>query len=71
MEDIPTLVGSIIVVGELTGCALFHSECDLKAAQMNVQHSLIQELMLYLAVTLWKQLQVFVVKKMKAQLITL
>ena len=41
------MVGSIVVVGTLTCCALLHSLCDLKEAQMNIQHSLIQELMLY------------------------
>ena len=38
---------SIMVVGVLTCYALLHSMCNLKAAQMNVQCSLIQELMLY------------------------
>ena len=42
----PTVVGSIFVVGGLT-YALFHSVCDLKTEQMNVQCSQIQELMLY------------------------
>ena len=40
-------VSSIMVVGVLACCALLHSMWDSKAAQMNVQHSLIQELMLY------------------------
>ena len=35
-----------MVVSVLTRCALLQSVCDLKAAQMNVQCSLIQELML-------------------------
>ena len=43
---LPAGVGSIVVVSVLT-CALFHSVCILKATQINVQHSLIQELMLY------------------------
>ena len=41
------MLGSIVVVGVLTCPALFHSVGDLKAVQMNVQHSLIQEFMLY------------------------
>ena len=41
-----TVVGSIVVVGVLK-YALFHTEWDLKAAQMKVQHSLIHGLMLY------------------------
>ena len=41
------MVGSIMVVGVLTCCTLLHSLCDLKAAQLNDQHSLILELMLY------------------------
>ena len=36
-----------MVVGALTHCALLHSVHNLKAAQLNVQCSLIQELMLY------------------------
>ena len=40
-------VGSIEVVGVLTCCALLHFMCDLKAAQINMQCSLIWELMLY------------------------
>ena len=35
------MIGSIVVVGVLTGCALLHSEADLKAAQINMHHSLI------------------------------
>ena len=42
-----TVVGSIMVVGALTHCALLHLVCDLKAALMNVQCSLIKKLMLY------------------------
>ena len=44
---IPTVGGSIVVIGTLTHGALFHSECNLKVAQMNVQHILIQELKFY------------------------
>ena len=40
-------VGSIVVVGALTCYTLLYSVSDLKAAQMNVQHSLIHELLLY------------------------
>ena len=46
-EAVQDAVGSIVVVGALTCCALLHSICDLKATQMNVPHSLIQKLMLY------------------------
>ena len=44
---IKTMKGVIVVVGALTFYALLHLVCDLKAAQMNMQYSLIQELMLY------------------------
>ena len=37
--------GSIIVIGMLIHYTLLHSVCDLKVAQMNVQCSLIWELM--------------------------
>ena len=37
----------IMMVGALIRCTLLHSMYNLKAAQMNVQYSLIQELMLY------------------------
>ena len=40
------ILGSIMVVGVLTRCALLHSVCDLKAAQMNVWRSLIPEVIL-------------------------
>ena len=40
------MVDSIVVIGVLT-YALLYSLCDLKAAQMKVQHSLSQECMLY------------------------
>ena len=36
-----------MVLGALTRCTLLHSVCDLKTIQMNVQHSIIQEDMLY------------------------
>ena len=41
------MVGSTVVVGVLICCALLLSASDLIAAQMNIQGSLIQELMLY------------------------
>ena len=41
------MVGSIVVVGVLTCCALLNSVCNLKGAQINIQCNLIQELMLY------------------------
>ena len=40
-------VSRILVVGILTHCALLHSVCDLKATQMNVQHSILWEFMFY------------------------
>ena len=46
MESIH-MVGSIMVVGAQTCYTLIHFMCDLKAIQMNVQCSLIQEFMLY------------------------
>ena len=39
--------GSIVVVGTLTRCALLKSPCDLKTSQINMQWSIIQDLMLY------------------------
>ena len=44
---VPAVVGSIMVVGVLKFSALLHSLCDLKFTQMNVQGSLIQDIMLY------------------------
>ena len=35
--NVPTLVGSIMVVCALTGCAFLYFVSDLKVAQMNVQ----------------------------------
>ena len=40
------MVGSIMIVGMVT-YALLHYMCDLRAAQMKVQYSLIQELIFY------------------------
>ena len=44
---VPSVVGSIVVVGALTRCALLPSVCDLKSTQTIVQRSLIRELMIY------------------------
>ena len=41
------VVGSIVVDGALTCCALLHSMCDLKDTKMNMQHSLLRELTFY------------------------
>ena len=43
----PAIVNRIVVIGALIYCALLHSICDLKAAHMNIQHSLIYALMFY------------------------
>ena len=43
---VPVVVGGIMVVGVLMRCAHCFTPCDLKALLMNVQHSLIWELML-------------------------
>ena len=40
------MVGSIVVAGMLTCCALLLFESDLKATQVNMQHSQIWELVL-------------------------
>ena len=41
------MIDSIMVVGVQTCCALLHLVYNLKVAQMNMQYSLIWELMLY------------------------
>ena len=41
------VVGGIVVVGALTRCVLLYYVCDLKAAQINMFHSLIREFLLY------------------------
>ena len=46
VQDVVGSQCSIMVIGALT-CALLHSMCDLKATQMNDQHNLIWELILY------------------------
>ena len=44
---VPAVVVDVMEVSVLTCCALLHSMWDLKAAQMNLQHSLILEFLLY------------------------
>ena len=46
-KAVHAVVGSIVVGDMLICCALLHSVYDLKVTQMNVQCSLIQELILY------------------------
>ena len=41
------MLGSVVVVGALTCCALLDSMCDLKATYMNVQCNLIWEVIFY------------------------
>ena len=68
------MAGSIVVVGVLIRCALFYSVCDLKAAEMNVQRSLIPELIFYalkLGYNAMEETQNIFGRKMKAQLITI
>ena len=67
-------VVSIVLLGALTRCALLHSVFDLKATQMNVQHSLIQKLILHgfkLGYNAWKQPKILVERKVKAEVIPL
>ena len=67
------MIGSIVVVGALTGCALLQHVYDLKAAQMNVKRNLIRELWFYefkLSHNFSEVAKTFVVRKEKAQLIT-
>ena len=47
MWKVLAVVGSIMVIDVLSNCALLHTMCDLKATQMNIQCSLIKNLMLY------------------------
>ena len=44
---IPAVVASIVIIGTLTRYALLHFVCGLKIKQMNMQCSLIRELMVY------------------------
>ena len=46
-KSFKTVVGSIVVVGALKHWALLHSVYDLKARQMDIQHSLIWEFILF------------------------
>ena len=62
------MFGCIVVVGVLTYCALLHSVDDLKAALINVQHSLIWGLMLYMFKVDYitqKQQKIFDLQKVK------
>ena len=64
---------SIVVVGALTRWALFHSMFELKAAKMNLQRILFQELMLYKYKSghnATEASKILFVRKMKALLIT-
>ena len=45
-KTVQAVLGSIVVVDTLTRCAVLHSVCDLKVAEMNMQWSLIRELKL-------------------------
>ena len=58
-------VGSIMVVGVLTCCALLHSKNDLKATQINVQHRNLCFISLHWATMLRKEVKIFVVPKVK------
>ena len=67
------MVCSIVVVGALTHCALLHPWCDLKATLINMQHSLIQELILYefkLGHNTIEATKIFLVQKVRVPLIT-
>ena len=44
-----SVVGSIMIDGALTHCALLHRVCDMKVTQVNVQRSIIRERVLYAA----------------------
>ena len=46
--EVDAVVGSVVVIGPLTLSALLYYVYDFKASQSNKQHSLIQELLLYL-----------------------
>ena len=47
-RKVPSVVISIMLLDVLTQCTLLHSACDLEATEMNVQHSLIWKLMIFL-----------------------
>ena len=52
---VPTVVGCIIVAVALTYCALFHSVCNLKDAQINVQCTGWNDKIVALEKTTWFQ----------------
>ena len=66
--QLPTVVGSIVLLGVLTHCILLHSMCDLKPAQMNVQLSNSETYALQVRIE--GATKTFVVQKVKAELIT-
>ena len=47
MKKVPAIVGSVMVIGVPPCCVLIPSACALKAAKINMQCSLIWELMLW------------------------
>ena len=70
--EVLTKVDSVVIVSTLTLCVLLHSRLDLKAPQMNVQHCLVQELVLYefeLGHNTKEANKTFVMQKEKEQLI--
>ena len=72
LQEVPTMVGSIVVISVLKHCVLLYLRRNLKAAQKNVQHNLIWEVMLHefkLGIIRWKQPKTFVMQKMKMELI--
>ena len=46
-EAVEAVVGSIVVVGALTRCVLFHLVCDFKVTRMNVERNQIRALLLH------------------------
>ena len=44
---VPAVVGSIVIVSALINYTLLHFKWDLKAAEVNVKHIPVQELILY------------------------
>ena len=67
---LPTVVASIMVVTVLTCCTLLPTMYDWKATQINVRHSLTQELRLYKFILGCDAAKTFVVSKIKVKLIT-
>ena len=45
--SVDVFIGSVMVVGVLTRCALLHFVCDLKSQQINVYWSLFKELIIF------------------------